>query len=120
LEPVEVYASIYSPRWGHEDRYTFNFSMDRLDISHMARKTAAIWSDTSDPTWEGEKLAATMTNDSVYPPHNLESLIEFLWREWRDGRFSKEELQAELTAFAEFINAATKAKPQTDFWRGVF
>jgi len=63
LEPVEVYASIYSPRWGHEDRYTFNFSMERMDISHMARKTAAIWSNTSDPTWEDEKLAATMTND---------------------------------------------------------
>lgn len=61
-----------------------------------------------------------MVNDSVYPPHNLESLVEALWREWRDGRFSKDELQEELTAFAEFINAATKAKPQTDFWRGVF
>jgi hypothetical protein len=120
LEPVEVFADFYSPRWGHSDRYSFTFSMERLSIAHGARRCAAIWSETADPTWQGEPLMRTMKNDHIYPPDGIEGLLEHLWREWRGGRFDAAQLQAELTAFAEYINASTAAKPTTDFWRGTF
>lgn len=120
MEPVEVFADFYSPRWGHTDRYKFTFSPERLSIVHGARRCEATWSETADPTWKGESLVGTMKNDSIYPPDGIEGLIEYLWREWRDGRFNVEQLQSELTAFAEYINASTAAKPNTEFWRRTF
>ncbi len=113
MEPIEVFADFFSPRWGHTDRYSFVFSMDRLEISHGPRKCAAIWSETADPTWEGEPLVRTMKNDSIYPPDGIEGLIEFLWRAWRDAQLDREQLQDELTAFVNYINASTNPKPNS-------
>ncbi len=120
MEPIEVFADFYPPRWGHTDRYRFVFAKDRLEIAHGARKCAAVWSETTDPTWEGEPLVRTMKNDSIYPPDGIEGLIEFLWRAWRDAQLDREQLQDELTAFVNYVNASTNAKPETDFWRGIF
>lgn len=120
MDPVEVYANFYSPRWGHDDRYRFTFSMDRLDIVHNARRCAAIWHENTDPTWEGTPLTSTFINDSIQPPHDVEGSFIYLWNEWRNGTFTQEQLQTELTAFAEYMNASTRAKPTTDFWRSVF
>lgn len=120
MEPVEVFADFYSPRWGHTDRYTFSFSMEQLSIKHGARECVAIWSETTDPTWKGESLVGTMRNDHITPPDGIEGLIEHLWREWRGGRFNAVELQNELTAFTDYINASTAAKPKTDFWKDTF
>ncbi len=120
MDPVEAFADFYSPRWGQDDRYTFVFGMDELTIKHGARECAAVWSDNTDPQWSGEPIVGTMQNDSIYPPEGLESLIEHLWRGWRDGQLDAQQLQTELNAFADYINASTHAKPDTDFWRGIF
>lgn len=94
--------------------------MDDLTISHGARVCRAVWNENGDPTWEGEPLVRTMKNDMIYPPDGIEGLIEFLWRAWRDGQLDGNQLQNELSAFADYINASTQAKPNTDFWRGIF
>jgi hypothetical protein len=120
MDPIEVYADFYSPRWGHDDRYRFVFSMDRLEIVHAARKCAAIWHEKTDPTWEGTPLTGTFINDMIRPPHDVEGSFTHLWSEWRNGTFTPEQLQTELTAFAEYMNASTRAKPTTDFWQGMF
>ncbi|WP_444454633.1 hypothetical protein ACTTAI_04605 [Rhodobacter capsulatus] len=120
MDPIELYADFYSPRWGHTDRYTFVLSMDRMDVSHMARKCAVIWHENSDPTWQGEPLMGTFANDSIYPPAIMLNLLVRLWTEWRDGRFTAEEAQSELDELTEYVNASTAAKPKSDFWRGTF
>lgn len=120
MDPVTVFADFYSPRWGHADRYEFEFSMEHLTIKQLARVCAATWHDNIDPEWGGESLTDILGNDSIYSPHNLESLLEHLWRAWRDGELNNAQLQAELTAFADYINASTAAKPQTEFWTRTF
>lgn len=120
METIEIFAQFYSPRWGHDDHYKFVFSMERLVITHNARECAAVWSDNNDPEWEGVPLVDTMKNDAIYPPHGIEDLIIYLWSAWRNAQFNEEELQAELDAIADYVNASTHAKPQTDFWKSFF
>jgi hypothetical protein len=120
MDMVEVFAEFYSPRWGQSDTYSFKFSMEKLEIAHGARHCAAIWSEVTDPTWIGEPRVGTMKNDSIYPPDGIEGLLEHLWTAWRDGELNNDQLQAELTAFAEYVNASTNAKPKTEFWNGIF
>lgn len=117
---VKATADFFSPRWGHDDTYEFEFSRERLTIKHGARVCAAEWKENSDPLWTGEPLVGTMKNDMIYPPDGILSLIEYLWRAWRDGELNADQLQSELNALADYVNASTKAKPKTDFWRGIF
>jgi len=120
VEPIELYANLYSPRWGHEDQYTFVFNMERLTITHGARSCNAVWRSDADPVWSGEDLVQMMQNDGIYPPHGMVDFIEALWKAWRDGRLNNDQPQDELTALAEYINVSTRSLPQTDFWRGIF
>ena len=120
MDSTEVFANFYSPRWGHTDCYSFVFSMNSLTITHHARKCSATWEDNADPTWRGESFVGTLKNDSIYPPDGLEGLIEFLWKEWRDGQLNDEQLQVELHALVEYINVSTKAHPRTEFWQKIF
>ena len=120
MDPIEVFADFYSPRWGHTDRYSFVFAMDRLEITHHARKCTAVWSDTVDLSWSGKPLVGTMRNDSITPPDGIEGLIKYLWRAWRNSQLDGEQLQAELNALVDYVNASTNAKPKTDFWRAIF
>lgn len=62
----------------------------------------------------------TFANDSIYPPAIMPDLLVRLWTEWRDGRFTEEEAQAELDELTAYVNASTEAKPKSDFWRGTF
>lgn len=119
MDPIDVYADFYSPRWGHDDKYKFTFSMERFEIVHGARKSAAVWHEDNNPTWEGTPLTSTFINDMITPPHNVESSFVRLWSEWRNGTFTPEKLQTELTAFAEYMNTCTRAKPTTDFWQNM-
>ena len=96
------------------------FSMDRLEIIHGARKCAAVWNENTDPTWQGEPILGTFANDSIYPPTIIPDLFQRLWTEWRNGRFSAEEVQAELDQLTEYVNVSARAKPKSDFWRGTF
>ncbi len=120
MEPIEVFGDFFSPRWGHNDRYTFSFAMDRLTIRHGPRECTAVWQENRDPIWEGEPLVRTMKNDSIYPPDGIEGLLEFLWRAWRDGQLDIDQVQSELIEFVNYVNASTNAKPQSEFWRGIF
>lgn len=39
---------------------------------------------------------------------------------WRGGEIDTAQAEAELRALADWINAVTRAKPRTDFWRTYF
>ena len=80
---------------------------------------APIYHEDADATWEGTPLTGTFINDMITPPHDVESSFVRLWSEWRNGTFTPEQLQTELSAFAEYMNACTRAKPTTDFWHNM-
>jgi hypothetical protein len=111
---------IFSPRWGHEDTYEFQFEEDRLTISHLPRTATCTWRENLDPLWEGEALERMLTNDSIYPPAVFRSLIEHLWKSWRNSDIRQDDVDAELQAVVTWLNATTMAKPRTEFWRKYF
>lgn len=113
-------ASIYTPRWGHDDIYTFELSRESMFISHATRQSKCVWRDNRDPEWQGESLESRLQNDSIYPPAILPDLLVHLWTSWRNGKLTDTEAQAELDAVVAWLNALTRAKPRTDFWHKYF
>lgn len=113
-------ASIYSPRWGHDDTYTFELTRESMLISHAARQSKCVWQEGRDPVWQGESLDSYLRNDSIYAPRILSELLEHLWTSWRNGELDDAQAQTELNAVIEWLNALTRAKPKTEFWRKHF
>jgi hypothetical protein len=113
-------ASIYTPRWGHDDKYEFELTKDSMTVTHGVRKSKCVWRDNKDPKWEGESLESHLRNDSIYPPAILPTLLEHLWKAWRNGELTDAQAQTELDAVTEWLNSVTKSKPKTSFWKAYF
>lgn len=113
-------AEIYSPRWGHNDTYVFDFEYDTLTIELPPRIAICKWHENGDPEWSGEKLVEILRNDSIYPPSILQDLIEHLWTSWRNGDISVDSVNTELQALITWLNRITETKPQTEFWSAYF
>lgn len=112
-------TKIYSPRWGHTDEYTFEFTREKMKISVLASTAICIWVEDRDPRWEGD-LESILNNDSIYPPAILPRLYEHLWVSWRNGEINEGEVDAELQAVTEWLNEITARTPRTNFWNSYF
>ena len=119
---ITCVANIYSPRWGHDDMYTFNFAQDKMMIKAVTSNSdmTCIWHDDSDPEWTGLNLEDVMRDDEIYPPFNFTSLIEVLWIACKRGEITAEQAQIELNALTEWLNGITRTKPTTEFWSKTF
>ncbi len=115
-----ISAQIFSPRWGHNDTYELELTPEAMSISMGARKSKCVWQEGRDPQWEGEPLESILRNDSIYPPSVLPSLLEHLWKSWRNSELTDAQAQSELNAVADWLNSITTAKPKTAFWRKYF
>ena len=113
-------VQIYSPRWGHNDAYTIGFERDTMTIRMGMRGASCLWVDGRDPKWQGESLEVILSNDHVYGPSNLSSLLEYLWTSWRNNEITDAEAEKELNEIVAWINAITAAKPNTPFWNVYF
>ena len=117
---IKVDLDIYSPRWGHNDKYSVELDRDFMEITLQARTSRATWRDNLDPEWSGESIQEIMNNDSIYPPEITQDLFEHAWKEWRDGTINDQEVEQELKEVATWINEVTKSKPKSDFWNKYF
>ena len=118
---MQTYSTrIYSPRWGHEDTYKFEFTRDTMTISMTTRTAKCVWVENRDPRWEGESIEYILNNDSIYPPAILPILYEHLWTSWRNGEIDEAQVDAELQAVTEWLNEITRRKPRSDFWNAYF
>lgn len=113
-------AEIYSPRWGNNDTYVFDFERDTLTIKFPPRIATCKWHENGYPEWSGEKFEQILRNDSIYPPSILQDLIEYLWTSWRNGDIQADSVNTELQVVITWLNQITKAKPQTEFWSAYF
>ncbi|NDP62968.1 hypothetical protein [Polaromonas sp.] len=117
---ITVDLSIFSPRWSREDIYSVELDKEFMEISMHARKTRATWRENLDPEWSSESIQDIMNNDSIYPPAITQDLFEYAWKEWRNGEISAQEVETELKELAVWINAVTRKKPNTQFWKRYF
>ena len=113
----EYQIQIYTPRWGHNDTYTVSMSRDVMRISMGARAVSCTYVENLDPEWNGD-IFQIFVNDHIYAPKIIPDLFERLWLAWRDGQMV--DVQAELEAIADWLNAVTDAKPNTEFWNIYF
>lgn len=44
-----VKLEFYTPRWGHTNKYTFEMSRDRMEITMEARTSRCVWREGQDP-----------------------------------------------------------------------
>ena len=125
MTPFAFHVEIYSPRWGHDDRYEFIFDEDTMKIS-SGKQASCKWSEDKEPVWDGynadsgNPFVNILENDSIYPPTILISALEHLWSAWRDGTLKNEEVEAEMNLLIEWVNTGSMNKPKTDFWQGIF
>ncbi|MFI8978881.1 hypothetical protein [Ectopseudomonas khazarica] len=117
---ITVDLEIFSPRWGHEDTYTVQLTRDFMEIKMPPRVSRATWIENQDPEWSGESIQRIMNNDNIYPPEITQDLFEHVWKEWRNGDINDQQAEAELQEIAKWINAVTRAKPDTEFWNKYF
>ena len=111
---------IYSPRWGHEDTYSFIFENDKLTIDFAPRRAYCTWQENHDPKWTGEPFEHMLRNDSICPPDNVSGLVEYIWKAWRNNELNDAAANAELQELVTWLNTITKEKPKTKFWKQYF
>ena len=115
-------VSLYSPRWGHEDEYSIEFSQEAMQIeASNGKRTKCVYVEKQDPNWAGyETIFSVLSNDSIAAPANLDKLLIYIWMEWRDGGINDEQAREEFQALVDWINIITENKPRTEFWKGYF
>lgn len=114
------HTRIFSPRWGHEDTYTVDFTQEAMDIRLDHRGARCVWRENLDPEWQGQPLLLLLSNDHIAAPAVFPRMLEYLWQRWRVQELTDQEAGAELQLAVEWLNAVTLAKPRSEFWRGFF
>ena len=125
-EEVRFAMNLYSPRWGHEDRYevvatrgdlTFRMggSLARCDWDE---KRGAHWSGYND--FAGNPLVNMLENDHICPPSVFVRAVEHAWQEWRIGNIDSPKFEREMCILADWVNNVTRHRPRSDFWDAIF
>lgn len=121
---MQYTIDIFSPRWGHTDPYEVVMEQDTLTFQQVRGNwPAAVLTDVPDrdPVWNDvNNIWRMLANDHIYPTEKLPDMLEYVWRAWRNGDLQGDDVQAELDELAEFVNATTRAKPRTQFWKSYF
>ncbi len=109
-------TSLHSPRWGHGDAYSFVF--DAKGISVEGTKGAHY--DGASETWSGHRgkhaLLNCMSDDSIYAPKVVESLVARIWKQWKSKELTDDQARQAISDLGNWINACTAAKPGGDLW----
>ena len=77
---------VYSPRWGHTDRYTVAISKKELKVTQGTFSATCQLASNGDPAWSGyndttgNPLMNIFSNDSVYAPDIVPSALEWAWQ----------------------------------------
>ena len=110
-----VKLDLYSPRWGHTDKYTIILEENTLTITMSVRKATCEWNPDEDPKWSkdlgSDALTKILNNDRIYPPEEFKSLLVKAWRSWVNGELNDTEIESELKELENRINTITKTTP---------
>ncbi|WP_066018647.1 hypothetical protein [Endozoicomonas atrinae] len=79
----------------------------------------AIWVDQSDPEWN-EDLIKRLESNHISPPSKVRYSFETAWKSWRSGELDDVQIKQEIQLIADWINAASKALPHSEFWNDKF
>lgn len=117
---------VYSPRWGHTDRYSLSFTSQGIEIKGNNFSATCSFPQGSDPVWSGynevtgNPLMNMFHNDSIYVSDVVVTALESAWQKWNDNTTTLAELQTGLDELFSWISETSEAKPHSQLWQGVF
>lgn len=116
---------VFSPRWGHADRYQIVMSNDEMRVSQGSFFAVCKQADNGDPEWSGynegigNPLMQIFTNDFIYAPEIVPFALEWAWQQFRNGA-DHDILREGLEEVFSWIDQTAKSNPSSDLWQGAF
>ncbi|HUT60876.1 MAG TPA: hypothetical protein VNA25_23765 [Phycisphaerae bacterium] len=126
MDEFQVAYEVFSPRWGHTDRYQIVFTQDELRVSQANFSATCKRDDNGDPEWSGyndefgNPLMKIFQNDSIYVPSIVPSALEWAWQRWLDEAVSNATLKSGLDELFAWIDQTARGKPKGELWQGAF
>jgi len=114
-----IEMNLFSPRWGHEDRYEIMIDNNKVTINMNQRIAKYKYIDGDFENTSNESLESIMRNDNIPIPENLNYFFFKLVTSIIDKEITEENSQLELKELENWINCNTKSCqfPNTDYWR---
>jgi hypothetical protein len=100
----KVKVDIFSPRWGHKDKYTFILTPKGWEIQRLAINGHC--KPSGSPI-----LYKNFNQDDIGYPSDLEDLMEALWKKAHLENLQKHQLEWQLKRIAVWINRLNYHKP---------
>lgn len=118
-----VQIDFYSPRWKHEDLYTFEFDQNEMYVSmNGLKKARATKNKNGIIYWTGyhqslgNPLLNILHDDQIYPPDVFIDGLIYAWSSWIDGDLLDEQFESELIILANWVNEVSRNKPASAYW----
>ena len=117
---------VFSPRWGHTDRYQIVFTPDKLLVSQGNFSATCKHGENGDPEWSGynaeigNPLMQLFENDSIYAPAIVPWALAWVWQKWCGGAVSNNDLEPALTEFFSWVDQTARSKPNSKLWQEAF
>ena len=118
-------AEVFSPRWGHTDRYTVTMTREKMTIQGTHPAECAI-GENGDPEWAGyghgvgNPLMNVFRNDMIFAPTIIPFAMEWAWKKWRGGEVEEADLKEGLRKLFVWIDQTARGKPSGGMWEGAF
>lgn len=125
---TSFYVSVFSPRWGHDDDYSFGLRDEEMSVVNRnapAKKATCTQDENGCCEWTGHRntsgnpLVNILADDSIFPPSVFVYAVEAAWRAWADGRLDDKQVRKEVQLLFDWVSWVTQKAPKSDFWRGV-
>jgi Integron cassette protein len=126
MNAFQASFEVFSPRWGHEDRYEIVLKRDEFPVARGPSVAKCKHVDGRDPEWSGyggpggNPLMNMFSNDSIHAPAIVPFALEWAWRQWRDGAVLEDDLRSSLRELFEWIDRTARASPKGAFWQRAF
>ncbi len=127
MEDFQAIFEVYSPRWGHADRYQVTFTQEQMRIGQGVNAAICRQLPDHDPVWSGygnglsdNSLMRMFSNDQIYAPKIVPFALEWAWKQWRDNGCAEEEILAGLQELFTWIDQTARSKPKGKFWQTAF
>ncbi len=125
MEEFEAEYDIFSPRWGHPDRYKIRFTPEAITISQGSFEAVATKEPNSDPVWQshnsgvGNPFTNILENNRIYVSRIVVDALEMAWDRWKDKQVSDAELREGLSDLFTWVDSSARNHP-TGFWNNLF
>jgi len=110
---------LFSPRWGHKDKYKITINENNIEINMSQRIAKYKFHDGKFENISHESLESIMRNDNIPIPENLNYFFFELITSIIENEITEENSQLELKELENWINCNTKSCqfPNTDYWK---